>query len=362
MIGDRPPVIDADGHIFERQKDVRKYLAAPWDRRSTPLWPTDQPWDSDFFDTLGYPGYGRGKSPAEQVETWLKIMDQYGMESAVLFPTGSGNAAKLLERDFCVAVCRACNDHVAREYNALSDRVHVLGVLPLRWPEEAAKELRRAVTELGLVSFEILTTGLPLALGDRAYDPLYEEAQRLNVPLSIHGNRGFSHELGATGLSTFAEVHCFAFPAGVLLQFTSMIFQGVPVRFPNLRLAFLEIGASWVPYYLDRMDEHWELRGDLEAPTLQKKPSDVVRESPIYVSIEGGETLLPQAIEYLGDDHFVYATDIPHWDGEFPKSLDQLWGHPALSRETKEKVLYHNAKAYYGLKTPSQAPSPAGRG
>jgi hypothetical protein len=128
-----------------------------------------------------------------------------------------------------------------------------------------------------------------------------------------------------------------------------MIFQGVPVRFPKLRIAFLEIGATWLPYWLDRMDEHWELRGEFEAPHLKKKPSEVVRESPIYFSLESEERLLPQTIDYIGDRHFLYASDIPHWDGEFPKNLEYLWKHPDLSRATKEKIAYHNGKDYFKL-------------
>jgi predicted TIM-barrel fold metal-dependent hydrolase len=205
------------------------------------------------------------------------------------------------------------------------------------------------------VSFELLSMGLPTALGDPMYDPLYEVAQRLDVPLAVHGNRSSSAEVGAGALRTFAEVHTYTFPAGIFLHFTSMIFQGVPVRFPKLRLAFLEIGATWLPYWLDRMDEHWELRGEFEAPHLKKKPSEVVRESRIYFSLEAEERLLPQTIDYLGDGHFLYASDIPHWDGEFPKNLEYLWNHPDLSRETKEKIAYHNGKAYFQLKGPASA-------
>ena len=84
-------------------------------------------------------------------------------------------------------------------------------------------------------------------------------------------------------------------------------------------------------------------------PLLTQRPSALVRESSLYFSVEAGETLLPQAIEYLGDQHFLYATDIPHWDNEFPESLAALRNHPALSRETKDRILYHNARALYSL-------------
>ena len=55
-MADWPPVIDADGHVLERQSDIRKYLEPPWNRRNTGLWPSDQPFDTDLFETLGYPG------------------------------------------------------------------------------------------------------------------------------------------------------------------------------------------------------------------------------------------------------------------------------------------------------------------
>ncbi len=343
------PVIDADGHVLERQADIRKYLEPPWDRRSTPLWPGDQPWDANLFDSFEMAVDWQGLSPAEQIERWHTIMDKHGMETAICFPTGSGNVPKLQETSYQLAVARACNTHFAKEYNALSNRVSCVGVLPMRSPQEAAQELRRAVTELGLRGFEILPTGLPLALGDTYYDPIYAEAEKLGAVLGIHGTRNTSRELGATGLTTFSEVHSYAFPAGIMLQFTSMVCQGVPVRFPKLKLAFLEIGATWLPYYLDRLDEHWEKRGKHEMPLLRKKPSDMMRESLMFFSIEAGESQLAHTIDYLGADHFLYASDIPHWDNEFPENLEHLRNHPDLSEDAKEKILYKNALKLFAL-------------
>ena len=98
-----------------------------------------------------------------------------------------------------------------------------------------------------------------------------------------------------------------------------------------------------------------DFESEFEAPHLKKKPSEVVRESRIYFSLEAEERLLPQTIEYVGDGHFLYASDIPHWDGEFPKNLEYLWNHPDLSRETKEKIAYHNGRTYFQLKGPASA-------
>ena len=348
---DRPTIIDTDGHLLERQSDVRKYLEPPWDRRDSGLWTSDQPWDTELFGTLGYgDAYRRGMSPKEQIDVWHEVMDREGIETAVLFPSGSGNVAKLIEPGFQLAVARACNDHFAKEYNAHSDRVKAVGVLPMRQPEEAAKELRRAVTELGLISFEILSMGLPFGLGDTFYDPIYAAAQELDVPLCIHGNRNAFYELGGNQFKTFAEVHTFVFPAGVMLHFTSVLWNAVPLRFPGLKLAFLEAGATWLPYFLDRLDEHWEIRGKYEAPHLTKKPSDVFRESPIFVHGEAEESMLGEVVNRLGDDHFIYASDFPHWDAEFPANINKLWNRTDLSTESKVKFLNGNARVLFGLR------------
>ncbi|HEY7061581.1 MAG TPA: amidohydrolase family protein [Chloroflexota bacterium] len=351
----RPPVIDADGHLLERQSDIRKYLPEPWNKRQTGLFPSDQPWDTFLYDSLGSQWYPHDASPEQQVELWHKVMDEHGMEYAVLFPTGSGNIAKLREPGWQIALARAANDQFAHEYNARSNRLSAVGVLPMGHPAEAAQELRRAVTELGLISFEILSMGLPFGLGDPIYDPIWATAEELGVPMCIHGNRSASAEVGADRFRSFGETHCYTFPAGMMLHFTSIMWNAVPLRFPKLKLAFLEIGATWLPYYLDRMDEHWELRGEVEAPHLTMKPSALFKQSPLYLSLEAGEGLLGAAVDYVGDDHFVYASDIPHWDNEFPKNLNELLARKDLSDESKEKILHRNARALFGLGVPAAA-------
>ncbi len=346
----RLPAIDADGHIVEREDDVRKYLPRPWSLRDGGLFPAaDQPWDMFVYGKFTQQPRFQAMSPAEESAAWLELMDAHGIETAVLFPTRAAGISRLREVDFACAVARAYNTCVAREYAAVSPRLRPVGVLPVQDPPRAAEELRYAVEELGLISFEINAITPAPGLGSRFYDPLWAEAERLNVAMCIHGSRSPSPDIGADRLATFAEVHAYGFTVSILLQFTSVLCQGVPVRFPRLRLAFLENGATWLPYYLDRLDEHWEKRGEVEMPLLTKKPSAVFREAPIYVSIEPGEGLLPETIAYVGDDHFLYATDVPHWDNEFPESLETLRAHPRLSDETKAKLLYRNAQALFGL-------------
>ena len=84
-------------------------------------------------------------------------------------------------------------------------------------------------------------------------------------------------------------------------------------------------------------------------PLLKKKPSEMVRESKLFFSVEPGESQLTHTVDYVGAEHFLYASDIPHWDNEFPHNLHDLQNHKQLSSETKEKILYKNAKELFSL-------------
>jgi uncharacterized protein len=283
-----------------------------------------------------------------RAEDWLRVMDTHGIEKAFLYPTSLGNVSRVREPDYAVALCEAYNDYVHDHYAKVSSRLSPIALIPFQDPERAVIELRRAVKELGYRAAVVRTTGLRIPLGHRFYDPIYREAEALGCAIAVHGTNG-AEELASGSFETFTEVHTVSFPVGIFVQFSNMIFQGVPERFPKLRLAFLEIGCTWLPYWLDRMDEHWEKRGKIETPLLKQRPGVCVRQHPVYFSLEAEETLLPETFRYVGDDHFVYATDIPHWDTEFLENLHRVQSRKDLSDETKNKLLYENAKTLYQI-------------
>lgn len=337
------PVIDADGHIIERREDLRQYMEAPYNKRGGPL-TASEPWDRSLYGKL--PANQEEVPPVPTAKDWLRLLDQSEISAAYLYPTSTGNVSRVREVDYAVALCTAYNNYVYDKFAKVSDRLKPIALISPQDPPRAARELRRAVQDLGYRAGVIRTTGLRLPLGHRFYDPIYEEAERLGCAIAIHGTNG-GEEVASGGFDSFIEVHTVSFPVGIMAQFTSMIYQGVPERFPNLRLAFLEIGCTWLPYWLDRMDEHWEKRGEVETPHLKRPPSECVREREIYFSLEAEETLLPETVRYLGDSHFLYATDIPHWDNEFQENLEKLRSRKDLSPETRKKILHDNALALY---------------
>jgi uncharacterized protein len=215
-------------------------------------------------------------------------------------------------------------------------------------PEAAAGELRRAVRELGHVGAMLAADGNHL-LGDARFTPIFEEAQRLGVMVGIHASG--SH-LGGSGVELFPrfiQAHTCSHAFGQMRQITSIVFEGVPERFPDLRIAFLEAGCGWAPYWMERMDDEYAKRA-VEAPALKKNPSQYVRSGNIYFSCEADEWLLPQAMKLVGENQIVYASDFPHWDNSYPQSLDEIRDRGDLSDAQKGKILGGNARRLYGLK------------
>ena len=270
------------------------------------------------------------------------------METTVLYPTLGLFLSFLKDRHWAVAISKAYNTFLHEEFVRVSPRLKAVALLPVHDPEAAALELRRGVRELGLIGAMLSADGTHV-LGDRRFDPIYEEAQRLGVMLGVHASG--SH-LGGGGVDLFPEfiqAHTCSHPFGQMRQLTSVIFEGVPERFPDLRLAFLEAGAGWAPYWMERMYDEYAKRGAVEAPVLRKKPSDYVRGGKIWFSCEADEWLLPQALKLVGENQIVFASDFPHWDHSYPGSIDEIRDRGDLTDVQKRKILYDNGRRLYGL-------------
>ena len=133
---------------------------------------------------------------------------------------------------------------------------------------------------LGLVAGLMpAVTWLNKGYGHSDFDPIYETAERLNMPLTVHGAP--SRSMGFDFFNKFLHVHTLEHPFAILIQFTHMVFEGVFVRFPKLRVAFLEAGSGWLPYMMDRMDEEMEKPYRVQAPLLKQKPSELIRNGQI---------------------------------------------------------------------------------
>jgi predicted TIM-barrel fold metal-dependent hydrolase len=268
---------------------------------------------------------------------------------AVLYPTLGLFNAFLRDAEWAVVLCRAYNTMLYKEVTSVSPRLKGVALLPLQDPQAAADELRRAVRELGLVGGMLAADGYYL-LGHQRFDPIYAAAQELGVPVAVHAGGTDMGVAGHEPFPKFIQAHAVSHVFAQLRQITSVMFDAVPVRFPRLKIAFLEAGSGWIPFFLQRLDEEWEKRGHAEAKLLTKSPTEYVRGGNIYFSCEADEPLLPQALAYVGADRIMYASDFPHWDHSYPKSVKELADRADVTDAQKASVFAGTARRFYDLK------------
>jgi len=110
-------VIDADGHVLERDRELREFLASEYraieGKREYPLFA----WD----------GWARGALSPHQREhpsvgLWLRFLDATEIQLTVLYPNEGLNIGLQRDRDWAVALARAYNDWLHHEFLRASPR------------------------------------------------------------------------------------------------------------------------------------------------------------------------------------------------------------------------------------------------
>jgi hypothetical protein len=343
-------IFDADGHVYEVAEEIFLHLEGPYAGKRTllgfPLWPSLDGWQRGAI----HAPLGIHKSFATSAETWLGFLDAAGIARTVLYPTHGLATGLIRDRDWAVALARAYNDWLAERYLRRSPRLLGVALLPLQDPEEAARELRRAVTELGMVGGVLPAVGLSRALGHPEFDPIYREAEALDRPLGVHG--GPAQGLALDGLGYFAQVHTLSHPFSQMTQATSIVMSGVLDRFPRLRIAFLEAGVGWVPFLMDRMDRSWRAR-KLERFTggARQEPSAYLRSGNLYFGVDASERHLRHCLEVVGAERVLFASDLPHEVNEdlCRREIEELSESLAFAPRSRELIFAENALRYYGL-------------
>jgi predicted TIM-barrel fold metal-dependent hydrolase len=265
-----------------------------------------------------------------------------------------------IEPALSAAICAAYNDWLAEYCSYAPERLKGVALIPLQEPNLAVKELRRAREELGLVGIFWRPNRLKgRNLNDPAYFPIYEAASDLGTPVCVH--EGARTVLGQAGSDRYSEFgrHVACHPLEQMLASLTMCGDGVLQRFPHLKVAYLESGCGWVPYWLERMDEHWAHTSHGADRTTDEPPSAYFRRQCV-ASCEAGEELVDSYLEHVGDDYLVMATDYPHPDAidKFPdRTVGDLVANPHISAESKRKILWDNPARLYGIETAV----PAGR-
>jgi predicted TIM-barrel fold metal-dependent hydrolase len=233
-----------------------------------------------------------------------------------------------------------------------------MGILPMQDPQEAAKELRRAVTELGMLGAMMPSNGLAHPLGSKMYWPVYEEANRLGCCLAVHG--GAHDRFGMDHMNMYVPVHALGHPWGLTINCADILYNGIFDRFPKVRIAFLEGGVAWLLLLLERLHASHETHFQhIPASEFgireQDEPSDYIKklidDDRFYLGIETEELTLPFAIKFVGNKPFLYSSDFPHevTHESCKHDLGELMESGEITADDKAGMLWRNAETFYKL-------------
>ena len=184
-----------------------------------------------------------------------------------------------------------------------------------------------------IVGVQIPGAGLIPPAGHEWYDPIYEAAQDNDLVVAMHSGNGATWSVFPVQrywAETFVEDHAFTFPIEPMWHLVSMVFRGVPERFPDLDFVFQEAGAEWLGWIMGRLDDHY-LQCSQDVPFLTKLPSEYIREGFYLGSQPLGHRADPDHTAALlevagGAETVLFATDHPHPDFDPPGELFETLG------------------------------------
>jgi predicted TIM-barrel fold metal-dependent hydrolase len=363
----RQPIADCDVHEGMRSiTELKPYLPRQWhmyfNRDSLGRLPARHPYlhphSGTRLDVIHEDDTSDDWYPERVRE---QLLDEYGIEAAMLVGTYVHQFTAMPQSKFAAALATAYNDWLIDRWLAADTRYKGSVAVAAQEPSLAAREIDRVGGHPSMVQVNLPMPPPQLPWGDEKYHPIWEAAVRNRLRVAFH----VSPPAGLVGAATvngwpatYMELRCayvLQFQAGLM----SLVCNGVFERFPELKVVLLEGGFSWVPGLMWKLDSSWTaLRR--EVPWLRRPPSEYVREHIRFGTQPMEEPPDPrqllQIIEMLGsDDLLMFATDYPHWDFDAPGPALPAVIPAALKR----KILWENARDFYGFPEPAPAREPA---
>ncbi|MBI1814714.1 MAG: amidohydrolase [Deltaproteobacteria bacterium] len=365
----RPFVIDADGHIVEPTSMWAEYVEPAYraraprpalDERGHPCQVIDDRIIMRHAMLLTFGPEYKLEGKTFQAGGWdpqarLRDMDSEGIDIAVLYPSIGFYIPELNDVPLMAALCRAYNNWLADYCRAAPDRLVGVALLPLHDIDESIRELTRATEQLGFRgAFFRPNPHAGRPIHHPAYDRFWECAASLGVPIAVH--EGLSDSLPTLGRDRFenpALLHVLSHPFEQMAACAGLIMTGVMDRHPSLRFAFLESGSGWLPYWLERLDSHFDT-WEKFFPLLRLKPSEYFKRQCV-ISTEPSDEIVDAVVHHVSDECVVWASDYPHPDAHFPGAVTKTLASMAnIAPASRDKILATNAARVYGITLPAR--------
>jgi len=315
-----------------------------------------RPFDEWITEAIRFDQMRRG---CWDVHARIRDMDLDGVWASLAFPSSlPGFCGRVFcaskDQELGLATLRAWNDWMAEEWHgSYPDRLIPIQIPWMPDPEIGAAEIRRnAERGFHAVSMPELphNLGYP-SLHSGYWDPIIVACAETETVICLH--------VGSTGLTPvppgapMIEELAINFLANAFSTCVDWLWSGLPVRYPDLKIAHSEAGLGWVPMLLDRLDSIYERSGYGKPNWMSKdlSPSDVLRRNFWFCTIEDPSTIALR--DRIGIDHIMVESDYPHGDSTWPDTQPLLakWiDH--LPVEDIRKITHQNAATLFHTPLP----------
>jgi predicted TIM-barrel fold metal-dependent hydrolase len=336
--------IDADAHVIENESAWDYMLESERRFRPQVIKPVSGDGSVDYWliDGRAVPRSNVGKDlpvaarEMSDLSVRVKHMDELNIDLQVIYPT-------ILifpytrRAEVELALCRSYNRWMADIVKKAPDRFRWVVVPPLLGMERVPEELKFG-KENGACGVFIRGLEADRRLSDPYFFPLYEEASRLDLPVCVHSANG-----SITMHDFFINDSGFCkFKLAVVGAFHSLVLEGIPKRFPKLKIGIIEVSAQWIPYAIHDLAKRYARRG-------KRMDRHVLKDNRIYVACQTDDDL-DYILQYAGEDNLVIGSDYGHADNATEiEALRKIQNEGKVSSRVIQKILDDNPRALYNL-------------
>jgi aminocarboxymuconate-semialdehyde decarboxylase len=296
--------------------------------------------DADGNPCIHYPGdYNVAVRGHRDIAYRQDVLDAEGVTKQVITLTTPGTHVETPAT--AARFARLVNDAFARIVRERGRHFTALATLPLNDPAASVAELRRAMNELGFPGAMLFSNVNGVALADRRYWPLYEEADRLRAVLYIHP----TDPVGVEAMTEYWLMPLIGFTFDTTLAAAKLVFSGVAARYPNIRWVLTHMGGA-IPYLAERLDRGYEAFPDCRV-NIDRSPSEYLKRF-YYDTVNFDLDAMELALAFAGPSHLLAGSDYPHQIGSIPKMIASLRALP-VSDADRAAIMGGNAAALLGL-------------
>ena len=283
----------------------------------------------------------------KEIARTLRWMNAMGTDVAMLFPTPMLMLSSHPSRETQTEMAFAYNRWLVERVLSSEPRLRSMLYLPFHDPEAAYKMVLEFGDKKGVSGF-LVTATHNAAVHDNAFMKVYAALEERGLALAFHGGYNWG-DRAFSSMNRFISVHALGFVFYNLVHMTNWVINGLPERFPKLKVIWMESGLAWIPFLMQRLDNEYMMRSN-EAPMLKRLPSEYMRD--MYYSTQPMEkTNNQESLELTfklikAETQLMYSSDYPHWDFDLPSTIYDL---PFLTEQAKRNILGETARSVFHL-------------